>query len=284
MKFTISMRRGAIVAAAGLAFSAWSGTAVAASPPLVGPAPTYADLADLADPAELVLRVKVSRQSVVEPDRAPGLAAGMVRLYLVAKPEEALSGQRPAVKAVKYLVDVPLSANGKVPRLAGKRQIVFARLVSGRPDELQLVAPDAQIVADPALVARLAPVLTELGDPGAPPRVSGIRDILSVPGNLAGESETQLFLKSQRDGPVLVSVVRRPGQSPIWSVSWSELVDQAGRPPAPDTLAWYRLACSLPERLPPRANIGSSDADRTRAMRDYALIRQELGACNRTRK
>ena len=100
----------------------------------------------------------------------------------------------------------------------------------------------------------------------------------------AADGYTLLQLDSDHLGAVLVSVVRRPGASPIWSVSWSELVDQAGRSPAPDTLAWYRLACTLPDRLPAQANLARGDADRSRALRDYALIKQELGVCARTRK
>ena len=280
MRITIGRKARRLAICAGLALVGSTAPSYAAAPatPL-----TYADLADLADPAQLVLQVKITRQAVVEPERAPGLAAGHVRLYVVAKPEGALAGDAPLAKGVQYLVDVPVSAEGRVPKVQGQRFIVFARSVPGRPTELQLVARDAQVLATPETVARLTPVLAELADSGGPPHISGVRDILSVEGNLAGESETQLFLESSGDGPVLVSVVRRPNAAPVWSVSWSELVDQAGRPPAPDTLAWYRLACSLPERLPPGANLASDAADRSRAARDYALIKQELGACPRTR-
>ena len=281
MRIAIGWKRRTLAIGAGLALFSGPGAFAAAPPP--GPPPTYADLADLADPAQLVLQVRITRQAVLEPARSPGLAAGRVRLYVVAKPLATLAGQAPQAKAVQYLVDVPVGPDGRVPRLGGQSVVVFAHTVPNRPDALQLVAPDAQIFADPATLARLSPLLAELADPGGPPRISGIRDILSVEGNLAGESETQLFLDSPREGPVLVSVVRRPDAAPVWSVSWSELVDQAGRPPAPDTLAWYRLACSLPERLPAGANLASDPADRSRALRDYALIKQELGACPRTR-
>jgi hypothetical protein len=81
--------------------------------------------------------------------------------------------------------------------------------------------------------------------------VTGIRDVMSVPGNLAGESETQLFLDTATGDPVSLSVVRRPGMQPTWGVSWSEIVDQSARPPAPQTVAWYR-----PRLLPARATPG----------------------------
>lgn len=277
--------RGAVIGLTGLVLWALAAPAAAQVPaPPAAPALTYADLADLADPAQVVLQVRISKQSPVEPARAPGLAPGNARLYVEARPEGALAGQAPGARAVKYLVDVPLAANGRPPRLTGKRYVVFARAVEGRADELQLVAPDAQILADPAILARLAPLLTELGAANAPPRVSGIRDILSVAGNLAGESETQLFLLSPPSDSILVSVLRRPNLAPSWGVAWSELVDQSGRPPARDTLAWYRLACSLPDHLPARANLANDPEDRARAMQDYAFVKQELGPCARSRK
>lgn len=266
--------------ASGLAL-VWGGgyapPAVAAQPP------TYADLADLADQAAIVVRLKIVRQALVEPERAPGLAAGHARLYVVANPKEVLSGTAQLDKVVRYLVDVPVGADGRVASLRRAEVVVFAEAVPGHPGELRLVAPDAQIPADSETVARLMPLLAELAAPGAPASITGIRDILSVRGNLAGESETQLFLDSDGEGPVLVSVVHRPGLAPSWSVSWSELVDQAGRPPAPGTLAWYRLACFLPPRLPPGTNLARDAADRMQAVRDYELVRQELGACTRNR-
>ena len=284
MRIAKGMKRRTLAFCAGLTLAVGLAPSAVAQPANASvSALTYADLADLADPAQLVLQVKVSRQAVVEPARAPGLAPGYVRLFVVAKPESTLTGQAPVTKTVQYLVDVPVGAGRKVPRIQGQRFLIFARAVRGtRPEDVQLVAPDAQIPADPATIARLAPLLSELADAGGPPRITGVRDVLSVSGNLVGESETQLFLESS-SGPVLVSVVHRPEVAPVWSVSWSELVDQAGRPPAADTLAWYRLACGLPERLPPGANLASNATDRSRATRDYALIKQELGACPRTR-
>jgi hypothetical protein len=66
-------------------------------------------------------------------------------------------------------------------------------------------------------------------------------------------------------------------------VSFTEIVDSAARPPLPATLAWYRLACGLPERLPVRANISGTLADRQIAAEDYAQVRADLGPCTRKR-
>ncbi len=266
-----------------------SAALAAASAPAVAqdavPAPslTYADMVDLADGAPLVLRAQIRKQATVEKERSPGLAPGFVRLYIEARTTALIAGNAPVGEALHYLVDVPVDAKGKPPKLKKQDVILFARPVAGHPGQLQLVDPQAQLPYSEAVEQRLRPILTELLSPEAPPRVTGIRDALAVEGTLVGESETQLFLDTQNDGPVSVTVVRRPGQAPRWGVSWTEIVDQAARPPRRETLEWYRLACSLPETLPASANLSRDPQARALASRDYALVRSELGACTRTR-
>jgi hypothetical protein len=250
--------------------------------PSASAALTYADLVDLAEPATLIVKVKIRKQAVVEPERSPGLAAGQARLFVTARPEEAILGSV-ASDSLKYLVDIPIGQNGKPAKLTGSQVILIGRAVPGKPEEMQLVAPDAQLPAGPEMEARLGAVLMELARRDRPPPVTGVRDILSVPGNLAGESETQLFLKTGDEDVALVSVVRRPGLAPSWGVSWGELVDGVTGPPVRDTLAWYRLACFLPGQLPARANLGTDPAARLQADEDYRLVKRALGDCTRSR-
>jgi hypothetical protein len=68
-----------------------------------------------------------------------------------------------------------------------------------------------------------------------------------------------------------------------WGVSFTEIVDSAAHPPLPSSLAWYRLACGLPQRLPERANISGSLVDRRIAAEDYARVLADLGPCTRKR-
>ena len=53
--------------------------------------------------------------------------------------------------------------------------------------------------------------------------------------------------------------------------------------PEPQTVAWYRLACSLPARLPADAFLQQDQLSRRRAEADYEFIVEQLGACQRTR-
>lgn len=257
--------------------------APAAAAPVSLPAaqPGYADLAALADGAPLAVRVRVTRQAPVPVERAPGLKAGHVRLYVEAQTIALLSGRAALPEALRYLVDVPLDARGKPPKLKKQEFVLFARPVAGRPGELQLMGPGAQLPYTPQLEARLRPILTAFLAPDAPPRVTGVRDVLSNSGNLAGESETQIFLATENGAPAALTVVRRPGMAARWGVSWTELVDQAAQPAPKESIAWYRLACALPRGLPASANLATDPADRARAAQDYRFVIEQLGPCTR---
>lgn len=243
--------------------------------------PTYADLATLSDASELVVRVQIRKATALKPERAPGLADGFARLYVQANTISVIAGRSGVGASVTYLVDVPLDARGKVPKLKKHEYLLFARSVAGRPGELQLIAPGAQVDYTPALEARVRPILTELYSAGVPPRITGVSDALAVPGTLTGESETQIFLATENRSPVSITVLRRPGQRVQWGVSWGEIIDSAARPPEPDTLRWYRLACALPVQLPSNANLAREAEERRLAAGDYAFVRQALGPCER---
>lgn len=254
----------------------------AAPPAAASPGPSYADLADLVDAAAIVALVEIRSQATVPPDRAPGLAPGSVRLYLEARTEALLAGRSAVGESLAFLADREL-VNGRAPRLRRQRVVVFANPVPGSVGQLQLVAPDAMLPADPALVERVRALVVAFAAPDAPPRVTGVRDVISVQGNLAGESETQMFVETATGAPASLSVLRRPGVPPVWGVSWGEVVDAAATPPAPGTVAWYRLACGLPPSLADDAFLQPPGPDRTRAQEDYRFILDALGPCGRTR-
>ncbi len=243
---------------------------------------TYADLVDLALSAQVVARAEVRKAVRLKPEESPGLPAGRVRLYVEARTQALLIGENLG-ESIRFLADVPIDARGKPPRLSKAQVLVLARPVPDRPGELQLVAPDAMLVLTPAREATLRAILTETTRPDAPPAITAVREALHVAGNLAGEGETQLFLGTATGAPVSISVLRRPGQPTAWGVSFTEIVDSAAHAPLPATLAWYRLACGLPGRLPERANISATLADRRTAAEDYAQVLADLGPCTRKR-
>lgn len=255
--------------------------ATPAPPPVL---PTWADLADLADSAPVILRAQVRKVAQVEPARARGLAPGRARLYVEAKVQALYFGRSTMGEALRYLVDVPLDAKGKVPKLGKKSVILFARTVPGRPGEIQLVAPDSQLLWDAASEARLNEVIAALNAPGAPGRIAAVREAIHVPGTLAGQGETQIFLGTPDGEPASITVRREPGQDVGTSVSFSEVVESTGGLPPRDTLAWYRLACFLPGALPRGTNLSEGPEAQAVAERDYRVVMDRLGPCARTRR
>jgi hypothetical protein len=181
-----------------------------------------------------------------------------------------------------FLADRSLDSRGRAPDLEEQRYLLFARPVAGRPGEIQLVSPNAMLPASPELVERARTVLRQLAEGPALPEITGVREAISVPGNLAGESETQVFLETIGGEPVALTVIRRPGMEPEWGVSWTDIVDVSARPAEPETLAWYRLACFLPAQLPEEAFLQEEADARARAREDYAFVLAELGACERS--
>lgn len=244
-------------------------------------APTYADLVALASSAEIVGVVVVDDQTLVPAERAPGVAPGQVRLYVETAIRRLLKSPTPLGESLNFLVDKSVDQDRKAPRLKRQAFVFFASPVAGQSGSVQLVSSDSLVPAGPMIEARLEQVLTQLASADALPPITGIKDVISVAGNLAGESETQMFVQTANGAPVSLSVVRRPGMAPDWGVSLGEIVDQSAQPPAPETIAWYRFACELPAQLPEDSYLQTDRASRRQAQEDYAFIQRELGPCER---
>src|SRR3546814_4861189 len=115
----------------------------------------YADIADLATAAPVVLHARIADSAMVEPERFPGLAAGHSRTYVEADIVSLIRGAGPPAKRVAYLVDLPLGARGKPVTLKKHQPVLpFARPVgapgSTSTSSIQLVAPDAHLDWDPS--------------------------------------------------------------------------------------------------------------------------------------
>ncbi len=244
-------------------------------------APGFADLADLTESAPLILIAQIRSVARLEPARAGNVREGWARLYIQALPQDALRGAAPD-GAIKYLADVPLDARGKPPMLKKQLVLLFARHVDGT-GAIQLVAADAQLLLDASLEARAKAMIAAIAAPDAPGSISAVREAIYVPGTLAGEGETQIFLATASGTPASISVEHHAGRPSVWSASFSEVVDPSGLPPARDTLAWYRLACFLPPVLPETSNVSASGNDRAAAEADYRLVLAQLGPCGRHR-
>ncbi len=245
----------------------------------VAQGPDYIALTKLSTKAPLVARVVVKRSIPVPAERARGVAPEDVRLYIEAEVMSLIRGRGGIGESIRYLVDVPRNARGKAPKYKKREFLIFARTVAGRPGEIQLIGDNAHVTWSADVEQRTRSVLREIVSPDSPPDITGIREALHVPGNLQGEGETQIFLKTANGDPASITVLRRPGMRPQWAVSLSDIVDESARIPQRDTLLWYKLACFLPERLPDESLVSDNARANDLARNDYQFVRQQLGTC-----
>ncbi len=241
---------------------------------------TYADIADVFAAAPIVIRARITSAIRI---KDASVAPTSARFLVDADASALIRGPEGLSPHVRYLVDVSPDSRGRLPKLKKADVLIAALPVAGRPGDIQLVAPDAQILATPALEARVRTLIASVVAPGAPPPVTGIANAFHVPGTVIGESETQIFLSTATGAPVSVSVLRRPGEATRWALALGEIIDDAAAVPVRDTLAWYRLACFLPDDLPAAGTRDLSASDGEAARADYAFVMAALRPCLRTR-
>ncbi|MET3437534.1 hypothetical protein [Sphingomonas sp. 1185] len=279
------------IAAAMLSFAGPVGAQVATAPsvragdPMVAQTgPGYADLADLVLSAPVIADVTIRSAAAIKGPEAAGVAPGRQRFYVEADVGTLIRGSGGLPARVGYLYDAATDARGRAPRLKKMHVLIYARRVPNAPDQLQLVAPDAQLPWTPETEQRSRTIARDALSPDAPPVITGVGNAFYVAGSLPGEGETQIFLTTANNRPVSLSVLRRPGEERRYAVALSEIVDESAAPPARDTLLWYRLACALPESLPDRSTASLSPQDAQAAQEDYRFVIQKLGPCVRERQ
>lgn len=264
-----------IALAVALSSGALAAPATTAAPP---PSYAYASIADLAIRAPMVIDGTVRDAVRIKGAEAANVPAGYARIYVTVDVVALIRGPGAVPPRVGYLYDVKLDLRGSVPKLKKQRVLLFARPVAGAADQIQLIGNDAQLIWSPATEATTRKIATDFTATDSPPAITGITNAFHAAGTLPGEGETQIFLKTSGH-PISLSIVRKQDQPPAWTVSLSEVVDDALPPPPRNTFLWYRLACSLPPELPADILAGLDPADAAATRDDYAFVLKGLGGC-----
>jgi len=243
--------------------------------------PPYAATADLVIDSPVILDARIRSSTRIRGAEAADVAPDRARFYVEADVLALIRADTAMPTRVGYIVDVPLDARGRVPRLNKRRVLAFARHVAGRPAMLQLSNLDGQRDWTAELDMMVRNIARDVVAADAPPAVTGLGNAFHVPGTLPGEGETQVFAQTDTGAPISLTILRRPGQQRRWAVALGEIVDDAAGPPARDTLLWYRLACGLPRTLPATSLDDSDPASASVAREDYAFVLAQLGPCRR---
>ena len=249
------------------------------NPAIPAVAPSYPIYADLVLSAPVIVDATIRSASRLKLAEAIGLQPGKIRFYVEADVIALVRGPQALPPRIGYLFDLVPDSRGRVANLKKSRVLLFARGVPGGANQLQLVRSDAQRDWTPESDALVRRIVTDVVKPDAPPAITGIGNAFHTTGALPGEGETQIFLTTAQNRPVSLSVSRRAGQEPRWSVSLGDVVDENATAPTRDTLLWYRLACALPPTLPDSAIGGIDPASLEIARADYAFVLAALGPC-----
>jgi hypothetical protein len=243
----------------------------------------YADIADLVTIAPMIVDAVVFKATKVAPEQAVGVPITLQRMVIEADVLALIRGNSGVASRVKFLIDIPKDAKGKVPKLKKMRVFIMARDVAGRPGEIQLVRPGALVSYSAANDVTVRAITKEVVQLDAPQRITGIASAFYSPGTIMGDGQTQIFLTTERNQPLALSISSRAGQQKIWSVSTSEVIEEGAMAPARYTLMWYRLACGLPRTLAPEQVESNDSANAAWAQADYQYVLEALGPCGRRR-
>lgn len=239
---------------------------------------SYADVADLVTASPLIIDARIKRVETIEIGGSTETQPPEKRLLVNATANALIRGQNGIAPTVSFLAGKTVSA-GQVRK--EKRVLLFAT-PAPRAGQIVLVSRNARQPWSAELDRTVRTITAELLQSDSPPAIQKVGDAFHSAGTVAGESETQIFLKTYSGTAISLSVIRRPGEAPRWGVSLGEIVDESAAPPQRNTLLWYRLACTLPPRLPAEAMENLLLPDAQAAQRDYRLIMESLGSCGRT--
>jgi len=244
---------------------------------------SYADIADLVVIAPLIVDMTVRNVQKLSAEQSVGIPTSLERVLVEADVMALIRGEGGITPRIRFLLDVPKNAKGKIPKLQKQRMYLFGRQVTGRPGEVQLARPNALALYSTTNDALVRAITKEAVQANAPRRITSVSGAFHSAGTVLGEGETQIFLKTDNDQPLSLTILSRPGQQKQWAVSTAEIIDASATAPQRFTLLWYRLACDLPRSLLSDRVEGASNADITRAQADYKFVIESLGPCGRKR-
>ena len=244
---------------------------------------SYADIADLVVIAPLIVDMTVRNVQKLSAEQSVGIPTSLERVLVEADVMALIRGEGGITPRIRFLLDVPKNAKGKIPKLQKQRMYLFGRQVTGRPGEVQLARPNALALYSTTNDALVRAITKEAVQANAPRRITSVSGAFHSAGTVLGEGETQIFLKADNDQPLSLTILSRRSQQKKWAVSTAEIIDASATAPQRFTLLWYRLACDLPRSLLSDRIEGASNADITRAQADYKFVIESLGPCGRKR-
>lgn len=245
---------------------------------------SYADIADLVVISPLIVDVQVRKVTKVPVEQAVGVPANFQRMLIDADVLALIRGNDGVADKVRFLLDVPKDAKGKIPKLKKQRYFLMGSKAAGLPGTIKLSRPDALIEWSAGNDAMLRAITKEAVIIDAPQAIVGLTSAFHSPGTVIGAGETQIFVQARANQIYSLSIFSAPGEPKRWAVSTGEVIDESATAPQKSSLLWYRLACGLPRALDAKLVETAEQENVAKAQADYRFVLESLGPCDRKRR
>ncbi len=159
---------------------------------------SYADMADLVVSAPLIVDVTIRKLTKVPAAQAVGVPAHLQRHLVEADVGALLRGVDGIGGKIRFLLDMPLDAKGKLPKLKKQRYFLFATKVANMPGTIRLVKPNALAEWSTNNDSLVRAITREAVQVNVPQAITGISNAFHSAGSVPGEGDTQIFLSSDR--------------------------------------------------------------------------------------
>ncbi|MEQ1539928.1 MAG: hypothetical protein ABL928_13460, partial [Sphingorhabdus sp.] len=106
---------------------------------------SYADIADLVVISPLIVDATVRKATKVPMEQAVGVPANLQRMVVEADVTALVRGNDGIAGTVRFLLDIPKDAKGKIPKLKKQRYFVLGSKATGTPGTIRLSRPDALV-------------------------------------------------------------------------------------------------------------------------------------------
>ena len=245
---------------------------------------SYADIADLVVISPLIVDATVRKATKIPVEQAIGVPTNLQRMLIEADVSALVRGNDGIAGQVRFLLDVPKDAKGKIAKLKKQRFFLLGNKAAGLPGTIRLSRPDAVVEWSVGNDAMLRAITKEAVIIDAPQPIIGLTSAFHSPGTIIGEGETQIFVEAKGNQIYSLSVFSQPGSPKRWAVSTGEVIDESAIAPVRNSLLWYRLACGLPQTLDTKLVETPEVDSAAKAQADYRFIIASLGPCDRTRQ
>ncbi|MEX6724123.1 hypothetical protein [Parapedomonas caeni] len=272
-----TLRTGVLLTALALAALPSAGHAATAA---ATTAPTYVETASRTLGSDVIVEAIIRKSSRISAKQAPDLAPGRQRFLVEAEVVRVLAARQPVPQIIRYLWDVEVAPGGKAPKIRKRAATLFLREVATSDSMYQLVDRDAQFLDAP----RLAEIARGIASDPLRARIDamrivGILEATPMAHGPAGDRSTTYLLATGDGGTMTATLTTTADGGQRIDLSPPDSLGD-GIPVKNDSLAWYVLACGLPEALPESVvDSAARTGDSAQVVADYLQLKRRIGPC-----